>query len=238
LNVRPAAERASALFFLLFMLATYFLLQALFYAPAGHVPSADFIESLRFTPTGFLRKYYTEKPQAIAGKAGGSSKEEKFDAVVWAAAFHDFELEEYEQNPTSTDGEGGAAAIKKQKKAGKDGADGAEEEEEEEENYGGLCDLGDPDLSSKRVKRMPKWAKSCLLQYALPLGLVFFLFLITYLFVLYGPMSKLGLDKFITPPPGLKSAEREALERAAAAHEEAPTISISGAYNPHYGEEL
>lgn len=188
-------------------------LQALFYAPAGHVPSADFIESIRFTPMGYLRNYYQEKPLSSApaakGKGEEQPEEERFDAVVWAAAFHDFELEEYTNNNNRR-----------------------ASEEDDEEDYGGLVDLGDPNLPSKRVKHMPKWAKSCLLQYALPLGLVFFLFLVTYVFVLYGPVGKLGLDKLISPPSGMhKSAEREALERAAAAHEEAPSLSF-----PHHYE--
>lgn len=224
-------------------------MQALFYAPAGHVPSSDFIESLRFTPVGFLRRYYKERnssSSAVAGSpaaaGGGKDKskakekeEQRFDAVVWAAAFHEFELEQYtndsDENVGGTAAAAAAAAAKKSKK------DGEGDEEEEEEDYGGLVDLADPALPSKRVKRMPKWAKSCLLQYALPLGLVFFLFICTYLFVLYGPTSKLGLDKLITPPASVRNYEREALERAAAAHEEAPG-SIGGAYNPHYGEEL
>lgn len=89
-----------------------------------------------------------------------------------------------------------------------------------------LVDLSDPELAKRKVRRLPRWLRNCLLQFFLPLGVVFTLFLLTYAFVAFGPAERLGLMKMlegaVEPKGGAQAAERAALERAAAAHEEAP----------------
>jgi len=69
-----------------------------------------------------------------------------------------------------------------------------------EEAEEALLDLTSPTLAARKVKRLPSWLRSLLLQYLMPFGIVGLVFGLTYLFVLYGPADRLGLTQMVQPP--------------------------------------
>jgi hypothetical protein len=154
-------------------------LQAVFYAPSGHAPSAEFMEALRFSAFGYVPNFYAAKD------GGADGADLRYDAVAWVTALNEFQLQEYKP------------------------AAGEEAED-------ALLDLTSPTLAARKVKRLPSWLRSLLLQYLLPFGIVGLVFGLTYLFVLYGPADRLGLTQMVQPPGSRGTAGSSGASPAAA----------------------
>lgn len=88
------------------------------------------------------------------------------DAVLWANALHGYSLAQYKPSKQQL------AAL----------TDKATIEDT-------LANLTDPALPSMRVRPMPKWLRDCLLQFGLPLFIVFLLFIVSYGLAVLGPLK-------------------------------------------------
>lgn len=175
-------------------------LQVMVIVPVNAIAVNALLEENAFARFGRLRNSFSRK--AKAGKAATAAPD-KEDGVVWVMPFESLELQEYRSSGQPT--------------LPGDAIEGVDEP---------LVDLSDPELVKRKIRRLPRWLRNCLLQFFLPLGVVFSLFLMTYLFVAFGPAERLGLMKLmdgaVAPKGGAQASERAALERAAAGHEEAP----------------
>jgi hypothetical protein len=142
--------------------------------------ASEFAQSVHFHRFGRLPAFLTCLAPATAPP--GTPAEAKRDGVLWVTALHSNELVEYVQPPPPAAGD----------------------DDGEEVPDSALLDLLAADLPSRRVKKMPKWARDCLLQFVLPFGIVFAVFAISYLLVLLGPLKGIGDAEWLKPPPHMQ----------------------------------
>jgi len=154
--------------------------QVLVWTPAGDNAASEFAQSVHFQRFGRLPTFLAP---LVPAPSGGEAARERRDGVLWVTALHSNELVEYTQPP--------AAAA-------------AADDDGEEVPDSALLDLLAADLPSRRVKKMPKWARDCLLQFVLPFGIVFAVFAISYLLVLLGPLKGIGDAEWLKPPPHMQ----------------------------------